>query len=133
MKRLLLACMAWLCLCFAVTASSATQGGSLLDFGIWMRAIDKLSVTSQQRLARGEFEAAATDARRLGELYALMETFYRQPGRPLDAAAISREGKELAAQAVLQIQAQQMDAAADGLLKIARACNDCHDEYKPVR
>jgi len=116
-----------------VMAALAAPGGSLIDFGIWMRAIDRLSVSVQKRIEKGEVDAARKDAQRLEELYALMETFYRQPGRPAEAAEISRQGKEFAAQVQQDIDAGQLEAAAQNALTIARACNDCHDPYKPVR
>ena len=64
---------------------------------------------------------------------AWMEIFYLQPGRPAEAAEISRQGKELAAQLLQHIDDGKLDAAVNSALSIARACNDCHDAFKPVR
>jgi hypothetical protein len=116
-----------------VLVTPPAMGASLFDFGVWMRDIDQRSVSVQRHLARRDADAARADARRIEQLYAQMETFYSQEGRPREAAEISREGKELATGIPAALDARDFEAAAAAALRIARACNDCHDYHKPVR
>jgi hypothetical protein len=46
---------------------------------------------------------------------------------------LSHEGRSLAAGIPAAVDALDFDAAADAALRLARDCNDCHDEQKPVR
>jgi hypothetical protein len=117
----------------AALATPLVPAASLFDFSVWMRDIDQRSVSVQRHLARGDAEAARADARRIEQLYTWMETFYTQEGRPREAVEISREGKELASGIPAALDARDFDAAAAAALRIARACNDCHDYHKPVR
>lgn len=112
------------------TAAPA-QAASLFDFSVWMRGIDNRSVSVQRHIAARNVDAARTDARELERLYALMEDWFVRDGHSHDAVQISREGKELAAAILPAIERQEFDRAASAALTIARACNDCHDVYKP--
>jgi hypothetical protein len=115
--------------CAALCAPWA-GAASLFDLDVWMRAIDQHSVTVQQNLARREAQAAQADARRIETLYALLEDYYAQGGRPADARQISREGKEQAAAIVQALEGRDFDAALTAALRITRACNECHDNHK---
>jgi hypothetical protein len=117
----------------AALATPLAPAASLFEFSVWMRDIDQRSVSVQRHLARRDADAARADARRIAQLYGWMEAFYGEQDRPHEAAEISREGKELAAGIPAALDADDFDAAAAAALRIARACNDCHDDHKPVR
>lgn len=110
-----------------------SHAASVFEFDVWMRGIDRLSVSVQQRIARQELDAARIDALELERLYRLMEGYYVQDGQADDAVQISRDGRELAAKVALAVERQDLAAAARDAREIALACNDCHDVHKPIR
>jgi hypothetical protein len=114
-------------------ATPLVHATSVFDFDVWMRGIDKLSVSVQQRINRRELDAARADALELERLYRLMEHYYIADGQAHDAVQVSRDGRELAAGVALAIERQDLVVAARDAREIALACNDCHDVYKPIR
>jgi hypothetical protein len=108
-----------------------TPAASVFEFDVWMRAIDQDSVSVQKAIERGDVDTAKRNARQLEDLYERMERYFAADAQANDAVQVSREGKELAATIPASLDARQTDAAADAALRIARACNDCHDFYKP--
>ncbi|HSW09241.1 hypothetical protein [Aquabacterium sp.] len=121
--------LALLACCAALGAPAA----SFFEFGVWMRALDQHSVEVQRSLGRRDAEAARGHARRIEQLYAQLEVFYAQDGRTPDALEISRDGKALAAGIGPLLDRQDFQAATDAAVRLARACNDCHDNHKPLR
>ncbi len=117
----------------AATALTGARAASILDFDIWMRAIDKRSVDVQRNIDAHKAEAAAADARELARLYALMETYFVDDGHAPDAVTQSETGKVLAAGIPAALAAQDFDGAARAALEISHACNDCHDAHKPFQ
>jgi hypothetical protein len=123
---------AWLAL-LACCAALSAGAASFFEFGVWMRALDQHSVEVQKSLGRRDAEAARGHARQIEQLYAHLETFYTQDGRAPDAVDISHEGKALAASIGPLLDQQDFQAATDAAVRLARACNDCHDNHKPLR
>ena len=115
---------------FVVTAARAA---SVLDFDVWMRAIDKRSVDVQKNIEARKTDAAIADAQELARLYGLMETYFVDDGHAPDAVTLSQSGKALAAGIPASLAAQDFDGAAKSALEIAHACNDCHDNHKPFQ
>ncbi|WP_124540428.1 hypothetical protein [Piscinibacter terrae] len=109
------------------------RAASVLDFDVWMRAIDKRSVAVQKSIARRDAVAARADAQEIERLYALMQTYFVDAGNASDAVQISRDGKDLASSITGLVDAQDFDGASQAALRIAQACNDCHDAYKPFK
>ncbi len=109
------------------------HAASILDFDVWMRLIDKRSVSVQRHIAAHKVDEAKADARDLEQHYALMETFFIDAGGAADAVRLSAEGRALAAQIPVALDRQDFPAAAQSALTLARACNDCHDYYKPFK
>jgi hypothetical protein len=129
--RATLAAVALLAPCaIAVTAARAA---SVLDFDVWMRAIDKRSVDVQKNIEARRTEAAVADARELARLYGLMETYFVDDGKAPDAVTLSQSGKALAAGIPAALAARDYDGAAQAALEISHACNDCHDNHKPFQ
>ena len=118
---------------FAAAAVTAARAASVLDFDVWMRAIDKRSVDVQRNIEARKTEAAAADAQELARLYALMETYFVDDGHAPDAVTLSQSGKALAAGIPASLAAQDYDGAAKAALEISHACNDCHDNHKPFQ
>ena len=114
-------------------ALTAARAASVLDFDVWMRAIDKRSVDVQKTIEARKPEAAAADAQELARLYGLMETYFVDDGKAPDAVALSRSGKALAAGIPAALAAQDFDGAAKAALELSHACNDCHDNHKPFQ
>lgn len=117
----------------AIVLAPVVYAASVLDFDVWMRAIDKRSVDVQKNIARRDAAAARADAQEIERLYALMETFFADAGNAPDAVQISRDGKDLAAFITGLVDAQDFDGAGQAARRIAQACNDCHDAYKPFK
>jgi hypothetical protein len=107
------------------------HAASMFDFDVWMRAIDNRSVSVQKHIAARNHDAAIADARELERLYERMERYFERDYPAEDATKISREGKLLAASIPGAMQRTAYEEAALAARDIARACNDCHDPYKP--
>lgn len=126
MKRLLL-----IALPVALLLAPLTQAASRHDFNVWMRAIDKTSVSVQKHIAAGRTEQAVADAQALQKLYADMAVYFERDYPAADAVAISRDGERHAAAIPAHLAAGDPAAAVQEARAIALACNDCHDPYKP--
>ena len=129
--RATLAAVSLVALC--AVAVTAARAASVLDFDVWMRAIDKRSVDVQKNIEARKPEAAADDAQELARLYGLMETYFVDDGKAPDAVTLSRTGKALAAGIPAALAAQDYDGAAKAALELSHACNDCHDNHKPFQ
>ena len=117
----------------AAAAITAARAASVLDFDVWMRAIDKHSVDVQKNIDARRTDAALADARELERLYGLMETYFVDDGHAPDAVTLSQSGKALAAGIPATLAAQDFDGASKAALEISHACNDCHDVHKPFQ
>ena len=115
------------------TAATVARAASVLDFDVWMRAIDKRSVEVQRNIDARKTDAAAADAQELARLYGLMETYFVDDGHAADAVEMSRSGKALAAGIPSALAAQDYDKASKAAVDLAHACNDCHDVHKPFQ
>ncbi len=116
-------------LCAAVGTGYAQ---SILQFDRWMQRIDRRSQSVQRHIDAQDAAAALADARELGELYGLMEDYFQRRGESADAVRISREGASLAADVIRAIEGNDLPAASRSAISIARACRDCHFQYKPL-
>ncbi|MBW8901731.1 MAG: hypothetical protein JF619_27285 [Massilia sp.] len=117
----------------AALAATVARAASMLDFDVWMRAIDKHSVDVQKNIAAGRTDAAVADAQELARLYGLMAAYFVDDGHAPDAVALSRDGQALAAAIPPALAASDVDGAARSALALAHACNDCHDTHKPFQ
>src|SRR5438105_81287 len=81
---------------FAAIAATVARAASMLDFDVWMRAIDKHSVDVQKNIDAGRTDAAVADAQELARLYGLMQAYFIEDGHAPDAVEMSRSGKALA-------------------------------------
>jgi len=115
----------------AAVALTSARAASVLDFDVWMRAIDKHSVEVQKNIDARRTDAAVADAQELARLYGLMETYFIDDGHAADAVTMSRSGKALAVAIPTALSAQDFDAASKAALELSHACNDCHDVHKP--
>jgi len=114
-------------------AAPSIQAASQLQFDIWMRDIDRRSVSVQRHIAAQESDAANLDARELERLYGLMEQYFAQDYPAADAAQFSQDGRLLAALIPGALERGDFEAAARAARTLALACNDCHDPYKPFK
>jgi hypothetical protein len=121
----------WVAL-LALTLSCAAAAQSVFDFDDWMQRIDDQSQDLQRHIAKRDTAAAAASARDLEELYGLMEKFFEKRADAADAVRMSREGREFAARAQVELNGKQLAAARRNALAIAHGCRDCHFNYKPL-
>jgi hypothetical protein len=91
-----------------------------------MQRIDRRSQSVQRHLAQRDSVDAISDAREVGELYRLMEGYFTERGDAADAVKLARDA------VITSVQAEDFDAASRSALAIARACRDCHIQYKPL-
>ena len=117
----------------AAAALSTVQAASVFDLDVWMRTIDHRSVDVQKHLEGRDGDAAAADARELEQLYARMEEFFAHEDRADDATGLSRDGRQLAAAIHEAVARGDWPAASGAARDLSRACNDCHDRFKPYR
>ncbi|HYP33229.1 MAG TPA: hypothetical protein VES00_15275 [Burkholderiaceae bacterium] len=120
-------------LALAAGAATVARAASVLDFDVWMRAIDKRSVDVQRNIDARRTDAAVADARELARLYGLMEAYFVDDGHRADAVDMSRSGQALAAAIPSALAAQDYDKASRAAVDLAHACNDCHDVHKPFQ
>ena len=120
-------------LTLAAAAATVARAASVLDFDVWMRAIDKHSVEVQKNIDAGKPEAATADAQELARLYGLMETYFVDDGHTPDAVTMSQSGKALAESIAPAIAAKDFDGATKAAVELSHACNDCHDVHKPFQ
>ena len=113
--------------------ATAARAASILDFDVWMRAIDKRSVDVQKNIDARKTEAATADAQELARLYQLMETYFVDDAHSADAVEMSRSGKAFAAAIGPALAAKDYDGASKAALDLSHACNDCHDVHKPFQ
>jgi len=105
---------------------------SILQFDRWMQRIERRSQSVQRHLTAKEAPSAIADAQEISELYQLMEQYFAQRENSANAVKISRDGRDLAAAIVNGVQASDFEAASRSAISLARACRDCHFEYKPL-
>ena len=119
--------LALLCL-FAMAASAH----SIFDFDDWMQRIDDSSQNLQRHIDARDVPAARDAAREIQEMYALMQEFFEKREGAADAVRWSREGREFAQRAQVELAARRFAAAKRNALAIAHGCRDCHFNYKPL-
>jgi len=105
---------------------------SILQFDRWMQRIERRSQSVQRHLTAKEAPSAIADAQEISELYQLMEQYFAQRENSANAVKISRDGRDRAAAIVNGVQASDFEAASRSAISLARACRDCHFEYKPL-
>lgn len=118
--------------CIIAGAGRPAASQSVLEFDAWMQKIDRRSQSVQRNLALRNPVAALADARELGALYKLMQTYFAQRGDAADAARFATEGSALIGAAVVSLQSNDFDAASRSVSSVARACRECHIKYKPL-
>jgi hypothetical protein len=107
------------------------RAASVLDFDVWMHAVDKRSVDVQHNIEARQLDAAAADAQELARLYGLMEDYFTAEGHYDAAVRMSHAGKEQAQAIPAALARQDFDGAVKSAVEISRACDDCHNQYKP--
>ena len=120
---------------FAVMALMVVVGARaqcILEFDRWMQAVERRSQSVQRSLAARDAGTAIADAREIGELYGRLEQFFLGRANAASAVKLSREGRELSASVVRAAAAGDFMAASSAAISLARACRDCHLEYKPL-
>lgn len=120
-------------LALVATAATVARAASVLDFDVWMRAIDKHSVDVQKNIDARKLDAATADAQELARLYGLMTDWFVADGHAPDAVEMSRSGKAFADAIAPAIAARDFDAATKAAVELSHACNDCHDVHKPFQ
>jgi hypothetical protein len=115
-----------------VLSAPLAHAASQFQFDVWMRDVDHLSVSVQRAIAARDLKAAKADAQELERLYALMAQYFVHDYPAADGEQMSQDGRALASSIPAALDRQAFDEAALAARDIARACNDCHDPYKPL-
>ncbi len=116
----------------ALMLAVGARAQSILEFDRWMQVIERKSQSVQRELTTRNGEAAMADAREIGELYGRLERFFLQRDSAASAVKLSREGQVLSASVIRHVAAGDFVAASSAAISIAKACRDCHLEYKPL-
>ena len=106
---------------------------TLLDFDLWMQQIDRHSQSVLRNIDRRDSAAGVLDARQLQDLYQRMENFYQGRGDADDAVLASYVGKDHARELVQALEDRHFERASREAIAIARDCNHCHTQFKPMR
>ena len=114
------------------TLSIGAAAHDIFDFDDWMQRIEDGSLDLQRHIAARNSGGAVAAARELEELYGLMEEFFRNREGSAEAVRYSREGRDFAQRALLELDAGHFTAARRSALSIAHGCRDCHFNYKPL-
>jgi cytochrome c556 len=110
-------------------AGAAVCAGIEVD-GELMRGIDDTAKSLDSEVALKDAKAAAADARTLVDTFARIESHYGEKAETADAAGFAHHTRELAAQALQAIEANDFDAAGDAVGQLTRSCKTCHAVYK---
>jgi hypothetical protein len=115
-----------------IVSAGVVNATSTFEFDRWMKRIEKHSLSVQRNLKRRDAPAAIVDANEIQKLYKLMEDFYAARDNVRDAVRMSKEGKELAGQVADSAAAGDFDSALKSAIVVAKACRECHNQYKPL-
>ena len=116
-------------LCGLLLAGAALCADVDVD-GDLMRGIDDTAKSLDSDVAMKDAKAAAADARALVETFAKVESHYGQKQETADAVGFAHHTRELAAQALKAIEANDFDAASEAVNQLTRSCKTCHEVYK---
>lgn len=108
------------------------RAASLLQFDVWMRDVDRRTVSVQRAINARQIDAAKADARELERLYGLMAEYFVHDYPAADAVQMSQDGRLLAALIPGAIDREAYDEAIEAARTLSKTCNDCHDPYKPL-
>jgi predicted lipid-binding transport protein (Tim44 family) len=117
----------------AVLAAQLALAGGVLAVeidGDLMRGIDDTTKSLDSDVAQKDAKAAAAAARELVDAFAKVESHYAETPATADAAGYAHKAQGHAADVVKAIAANDFDAAAEAVDKLAHSCKSCHDVYK---
>jgi hypothetical protein len=117
---------------YVVLTAAVVLAQSADEFDGWMRTIDEKNQSVQSNIADKNADAAAADAKVLGDTFKLVEKFWTQRGNAPDAVELSQKAQERAAEVLKSAAAKDFDAAATQSIKIAETCTACHRLYRPL-
>ena len=95
-----------------------------------MRGIDDTVKSLDSNVAQKDAKAAVADARSLVDTFALVESHYGEKPETADAVGFAHRTRDLAAQALKAVEAQDFDSAGDAVNQLTRSCKTCHEVYK---
>ena len=95
-----------------------------------MRDIEDTAKSLDSNVALKETKNAVTEAKELVSFFRQVEAYYAQQPNAADAVGYARKTHELAAQALVALEAQNFDQAGDSVNALTRSCKTCHDVYK---
>jgi hypothetical protein len=118
---------------FLALAAQFALAGAVLAMeidGDLMRGIDETTKNLDSEVAQKDAKAAVAAARELVDTFARVESHYAATPQTADAAGYAHKAQGFAADALKALDANDFDAAADAVDKLAHSCKSCHDVYK---
>lgn len=117
-----------------LTVSMALSAGvrsaeSELDSDL-MQTIEDVNKSLASNIALSNKPAATSDARELTQMFATVETFFDHKGGAANAVDLARQSKELSANIVGFVAANNFDQATTAATTLSRTCRTCHTFYK---
>jgi hypothetical protein len=95
-----------------------------------MQAIEDTNKSLSSNIALKDAKASTADAKELGDMFSKVETYFVHKGDAPDAVDLSKKSKDLAADIVKSVGANDFDTATNASTTLSRTCRTCHTFYK---
>ncbi|MEO7580579.1 MAG: hypothetical protein ABIT83_23490 [Massilia sp.] len=95
-----------------------------------MQSIEDTNKSLASNIALANKQAATTDARELTQMFAQVEAHFTGKGDAVNAVDLARQSKDLSANIVKLVAANDFTAATDASTALSRTCRTCHTFYK---
>lgn len=95
-----------------------------------MLTIEETNDSLSSNIAMEEGEVALMDAEILSELFASVETHYKNEPDSEEAYELTLKSNALIAHIIEQVKGNDFESAANSATDLARTCKSCHNFYK---
>lgn len=95
-----------------------------------MQSIEDTNKSLSSNIALSNKPGATDDAKQLTQMFAEVETFFMHKGDAANAVELAKQSKDLSADIVKLVAANNFDAATNAATTLSRTCRTCHTFYK---
>jgi hypothetical protein len=95
-----------------------------------MQSIEDTNKSLSSNIALNNKPAATSDARELTQMFAQVEAHFMNKGDAVNAVDLARQSKDLSANIIKFVGANDFAAATDASTTLSRTCRTCHTFYK---
>jgi hypothetical protein len=95
-----------------------------------MQSIEDTNKSLSSNIALSNKPGATDDAKQLTQMFAEVETFFTHKGDAANAVELAKQSKDLSADIVKLVAANNFDAATNAATTLSRTCRTCHTFYK---